>query len=60
MSIASDYFASEAKDFRRQAEYWDRVAALAEDDGDKYHAASAAGKAADFRQRAREIEASQP
>lgn len=57
MTIASDYFANEAKEFRRQAEYWDRVSALAEEDGDKYHAANAASKAADFRQHAREIEA---
>lgn len=46
-----------AKVNRKEAEYWERVADLAKQDGDKEYAQKAQWKAAEFRQKAREIEA---
>ena len=46
-----------AQHHRERAEYWERVAAKARVDGDFWHEATAKGKAAAERQKAREIEA---
>lgn len=48
-----------AKHHRERADYWERVAAKARFDGDRWYEADAKGKAASERQKAREYEASQ-
>lgn len=46
-----------AEIYRQDAAYHERVATAADRDGDKWHATFERGKAADARQKAREIEA---
>lgn len=48
---------AQAKQYRDSAEYYERVADLAYEDGDKFHAKEAERSAAEARQKAREIEA---